>query len=314
METRANYLLVASFVLAIIACSIAAAILLLNLHPIPATRAFYEIYFNGSVAGLKIGAPVSEAGIPIGTVRKIELDPEDPNAVHVTIEVRKDAPIRSDSIASLDVNLVYGDASISLTAGTERAPPFTVLPGRAYPIIGSRASQLEGFAERATDFMQRTIEVSDTLIEFLDDRKLQAISEGLQTAQRSMAGAVGQARDIGSMIDEAGATVHEAQAQDIALQARLREISESLVTAQANLQDATAIIKRVDDWVDGFDQVVQGLRPLLTGMSGNLRDLDGTILEARGLVGHFARYVDDLARHPHAELFGKTGAGGYRPK
>ena len=88
METRANYLVVASFVVAIVVCTIGAAILLLNLHPFPDTRARYDIYFRGSVAGLKVQAPVYLSGIPIGTVRKVELDPQDPGIVHVTIEVK----------------------------------------------------------------------------------------------------------------------------------------------------------------------------------------------------------------------------------
>ena len=101
METRANYVLVASFMLVIVACTVGAAILLLNLAPFPSARSFYDIYFQGSVEGLKTEAPVSLSGIPIGNVRKIEINPQDSSEVHVTVEVRKDAAIRSDSIASL---------------------------------------------------------------------------------------------------------------------------------------------------------------------------------------------------------------------
>src|SRR5579885_1380948 len=78
METRANYLVVVSFVIVILAATAGGAILLLNLHPFPDTRAYYDIYFQGSVVGLKVEAPVSLSGIPIGNVRKVQLDPADP--------------------------------------------------------------------------------------------------------------------------------------------------------------------------------------------------------------------------------------------
>src|SRR5690348_3326927 len=185
METRANYLVVATFVVAIVAISVVAAILLLNLEPLPEARAFYEIYFKGSVAGLKVNAPVSLSGIPIGSVRKVEIDHQDPSGVHVTVEVRKDAAIRADSIASLEINFMFGDVSISITAGSNAAPPLAVLPGHAYPLIASQPSQLQSIAAWAADFMQRTIEVLDALTVILNDENRQVITQRLETAEKA---------------------------------------------------------------------------------------------------------------------------------
>src|SRR5258708_31172404 len=99
METRANYVLVASFMLVILACTVGAAILLLNLAPFPSQRTFYDIYFRGSVAGLKAEAPVSLSGVPIGIVRKIEINPQDPTDRHVTVAGPTATALRPDSIA-----------------------------------------------------------------------------------------------------------------------------------------------------------------------------------------------------------------------
>jgi len=310
METRANYLLVASFVLAIVACNIGGAILLLNLHPFPDTRAYYDIYFRGSVAGLKIEAPVLLSGIPIGNVRKIEINPQDPAEVHLTIEVSKDAAIRSDSIASLDVNFVYGDASISITGGSASAPPLAVLPGHVHPIITSRAPQLETLA---TDFVQRTTEVLDTLIKMSDDRNRQAISEALQDMEELTARRLRQVEQLGGVIDRADAAVRNAQSNEVAFRAKLGEITQTLALAQTNLDDASAIVRKIDNWVHDFDGVVQEIRPGQSDLAGNLKDLDGTVMAWRQLVGHLARYVDDFERNPMSTLFGKP-RDGYKPK
>ncbi|HXP72587.1 MAG TPA: MlaD family protein [Stellaceae bacterium] len=312
METRANYLLVASFMVVIVAGTIVAAIWMLNLHPIGSTRAFYDIYFRGSVVGLKVDAPVSLAGIPIGNVCKIEIDPADPAQVHVTIETRKDAAIRSDSIASLDVSLVFGDASISITGGSENAPPAAALPGHAYPIIASQASQLT--ATWAEDLLQRTIEVSDALRDMLDDKGRQAIAEKLQATEQMTARGVGTTQRLGSVIDDFDATVRDVHAQATALTAKLNDLSHALATVETQLDDADPIVKKVTVWTRDFDNLVQGIRPEQVDLTQNtLRDLRGTISQARQLISHLARYVDDFERDPMQMLFGKPRTG-YQPK
>jgi phospholipid/cholesterol/gamma-HCH transport system substrate-binding protein len=295
METRANYVVVASFVLVILSCTVGAAILILNLSPFPSARAFYDIYFQGSVAGLKTEATVSLSGIPIGTVRKIEINPQDPTEVHVTVEVRKDAAIRSDSIASLEVNIVYGDATISISGGSASAPLLAVPPGRAYPIIPSQPSQLQTFTNYAADFAQRVIEGSDALIEMLDDRNRQAISEALQDMEQSSARYVGVVRNFAGTIDGPAAMLRDIHAGAVALEARSLEISQALADARSNLDDMSAVVKSVNDWARDFDKIAERLRPQLRDLSGDqLNDLHGTILDWRDLVHRVARWLDTL--------------------
>jgi phospholipid/cholesterol/gamma-HCH transport system substrate-binding protein len=312
METRANYLAVAAFVVAILACTAGAAILLLNLHPFPDTRAFYEIDFHGSVVGLKVEAPVYLAGIPIGNVRKVQLDPEDPTVVHLTIEVRKDAPVRSDSVASLDVSLVFGDASISITGGSEQAAPLPVLPNRRYPVIASHPSELT--TDWVENLIERTIKVSDALIVMLDEKNRQAFSDTLQATQEATARGVGGTERLGGMIDDFDTGVRDMHAQADALTVRLTDLSASLATIETGIDDASAIVRKVNSWARDFDVQVQGIRPEQTDLTQNtLRELTGSIAEARAVVRHFARVVDDFARDPSHTFSGKP-AGTYKPK
>jgi phospholipid/cholesterol/gamma-HCH transport system substrate-binding protein len=312
METRANYLAVVAFVVAILACTAGAAILLLNLHPIPDTRAFYEIDFHGSVVGLKVEAPVYLAGIPIGNVRKVQLDPEDPTVVHITIEVRKDAPVRSDSVASLDVSLVFGDASISITGGSEQAALLPVLPDRRYPVIASQPSELT--TDWVETLIERTIKVSDALIVMLDEKNRQAFTDTLQATQEATARGVGGTERLGGMIDDFDTDVRDMHAQATALTLRLQDLSASLGTIETNIDDASAIVRKVNSWAHDFDGLVQEIRPEQTDLTQNtLRELTGSIAEARAVVRHFARIVDDFARDPSHVLSGKP-AGIYKPK
>ncbi|GEM_PF-2613277 len=312
METRANYLVVVSFVIVILAATAGGAILLLNLHPFPDTRAYYDIYFQGSVVGLKVEAPVSLSGIPIGNVRKVQLDPADPSAVHVTIEVRKGASIRTDSIASLDVSLVFGEASISISGGSERAPLLAALPGQPYPVIKSQPSQFS--ASWVEDLVQRALEISETLDSMLDERGRQAISQKLQDAEQATAQAKDMAERLGGVIDRADGTVHDAHDQAAALGAKLDDLKRALIAVESGVDEADGIVKRVNAWIRDLDALVQQIRPEQLDVTQNtLRDLHGNISQLRVVVSQVARYVNDFERDPVQTLFGKTRAG-YKPK
>ncbi|MGI9303331.1 MAG: MlaD family protein, partial [Gammaproteobacteria bacterium] len=86
METRASYLLIGGFVLAVIAAGFAFVVWLAKVE---FDREFtqYDIYFDGSVAGLGLGGDVRYRGIKIGAVTAIGVDPADPARVRVTVEL-----------------------------------------------------------------------------------------------------------------------------------------------------------------------------------------------------------------------------------
>ena len=315
METRANYLVVATFVVTIFAISVVAAILLLNLQPLPEARAYYEIYFKGSVAGLKVNAPVSLSGIPIGSVRKVEIDHEDPSGVHVIVEVRKDSAIRADSIASLEINFMFGDVSISIAAGSNAAPPLAVLPGHAYPVIASQPSQLQSIAAWVADFMQRTIEVLGALTVMLDDENRQVISQRLQAAEEATAQGVVEAKRLGDALDRYDSLLRGGSAQVTELNGSVLRLTQGLDTATSALNDVDAVIKSVGEWVRNFDNSVPAIRDQQLAVARTtMHDLAGMISEARGIVRHLARTVDDVERDPSRALLGGARAGGYRPK
>jgi phospholipid/cholesterol/gamma-HCH transport system substrate-binding protein len=311
VETRANYVLVASFVLAILGAAALGAILLLNLTPFPDTRAYYDIHFRGSVVGLKVGAPVSLSGVPIGNVRKVQIDPGDPTVVDVTVEVQKGAAIRTDSIASLDISLVFGDVSISITGGSERAPLLIASSSQPFPIIASTASQLT--ATGIEQLITRTIEVSDTLIVMLDEKGRQAISQHLEDAEHTTALVMGTTERFDRFIDDAGVMVHDAHDQATALTTKLDDLSRTLQSVQAQLGDAGEFVKNMNQGVRNFDSVLQANRPELVDLTRNtLTEFHGTISQLRVTIRNVARYIEDFMRDPQG-LFGKPRAG-YKPK
>jgi phospholipid/cholesterol/gamma-HCH transport system substrate-binding protein len=71
--------------------------------------------FN-SVSGLKVGAQVEIAGVQVGQVDAIELDPRDQVAI-VTLRIKKGVKLTDDVIASVKTSGLIGDKFIKLSPG-----------------------------------------------------------------------------------------------------------------------------------------------------------------------------------------------------
>ncbi|PLX43092.1 MAG: outer membrane lipid asymmetry maintenance protein MlaD [Deltaproteobacteria bacterium] len=69
-----------------------------------------------SASGLKVGAPVELAGVRVGLVKGILVDPKEYEAV-VTFTVKEGVELPSDSIASIRTAGIIGDKYIKLTPG-----------------------------------------------------------------------------------------------------------------------------------------------------------------------------------------------------
>lgn len=79
----------------------------------------YRLYglFN-NVQDLKVGDRVKMAGVEVGRVEKIDLDKE---KAKVTMKMRKDAAVKTDSIATVKYTGLMGQYFISIDFGTDKA-------------------------------------------------------------------------------------------------------------------------------------------------------------------------------------------------
>ena len=119
METRANYVLIGSFTLAVIAAAFGFVLWFQSLHTTKA-RSPLRIVFEGPAAGLRNGGSVNFNGIRVGEVISVKLD--NPRRVVALAMVENSAPIRKDTLVGLEFQGLTGVAAISLKGGEEAAP------------------------------------------------------------------------------------------------------------------------------------------------------------------------------------------------
>ncbi|WP_164263897.1 MlaD family protein, partial [Stenotrophomonas maltophilia] len=92
---------------------------------------------------LNRGANVFFNGIRVGEVRTIRVDPDDPRQVIGTIAVAADTPIRSNTRVSLDVGMLSGVATLSLTGGSADAPPLAPPAPGELPVLRADPSAMQ---------------------------------------------------------------------------------------------------------------------------------------------------------------------------
>lgn len=122
METRANYILIGAFTLAVIVGVFGFVYWFQNIGG-TGERAFYRVVFDGSVSGLRTGASVLFNGIRVGEVTGLALDPKRPKQVIARISVDKGVAIRADTEIGLEFQGLTGISALSLKGGDPSKPP-----------------------------------------------------------------------------------------------------------------------------------------------------------------------------------------------
>jgi phospholipid/cholesterol/gamma-HCH transport system substrate-binding protein len=152
METKANHLLIGTFVLAI-TLSAFLFILWLSRVQLNSEYAYYDVKYSDGVSGLPLGGEVRYNGVKVGTVDSIRFDPVEPSTVFVTIKVesRNDFKIRQDSEVNLGLAGITGITFVQISGGSIKSPPLPVVPDKhgKLPVIIAKPSAIKQIFEDA---------------------------------------------------------------------------------------------------------------------------------------------------------------------
>ncbi|MDE7468689.1 MAG: MlaD family protein, partial [Desulfovibrionaceae bacterium] len=107
------------------------------------SQSLYDIYFSQNIAGLQEGSSVLLRGVPVGRVVSIRFDPKHAEQVRVRIQVTSTAPIRQDSIATIEPQGITGLANIQITGGSPSSPYLRPFDADDVPVITAGTSRFE---------------------------------------------------------------------------------------------------------------------------------------------------------------------------
>ncbi|RMF17364.1 MAG: MCE family protein, partial [Alphaproteobacteria bacterium] len=202
METRAHYLLIGGFVLALVVAMFGFVIWLARLD-VDQEYTRYDIYFDGAVSGLTKGSTVRLNGVPVGQVTRITIPPEDPSKVKVVVKIRSDVPITEGAVARLEVLGFTGVSFVQIRGAQGNRRLKSEKPGE-HPVIPSERSPIQQVFEEAPDLVNEAILAINALRQLLSDKNrahvaailanLDAVTAALAEGRADLAAVPGDAR------------------------------------------------------------------------------------------------------------------------
>jgi phospholipid/cholesterol/gamma-HCH transport system substrate-binding protein len=267
METRANYVLIGVFTLAVVV-GIFAFVWWFQRLGTGEAKAQYEIYFDGPVSGLRRGATVNFNGIRVGEVQSLALVPDIPRAVVAIVEVNRSTPIRTDTKVSLEYQGLTGVASVALTGGDPKASMLMETKK------GDRPPRL--VAEPTADAFQAAAK----LMQRLD--KLVADNEERFAAMM---------KDLGEVSRVLATRSNDTLLQVLAAAESIRKAADNVANEAGPTLES--IRKAADNISKQADPTLNEFRALAT--------------DARRAVGEVDRLVRNIERNPRQFLFNNGG-------
>lgn len=228
METKANYVLIGMFTLAVIAGLFGFVYWFQNVGG-TRERVPYRIVFQGSVAGLHTGANVLLNGIQVGDVTSLKLDPQRPKEVAALVNIDKSVQIHSDVEVGLEFQGLTGVAQIALKGGSPDSPILQSSKEKPALLTAPPAATLD-FTQAARDTLRR-----------LDDF-VAANQDIIKDALKNIDTFTAALARNSDRLDKIVAGVQDLTGGDDGKGGKLNEAAKSIRTLSDNLDQRTADI------------------------------------------------------------------------
>jgi phospholipid/cholesterol/gamma-HCH transport system substrate-binding protein len=273
METKANYVLIGAFTLAVIAGGFLFVLWFSGASKNTEHKTF-KIVFSGSVSGLTRGSTVLFNGLNVGAVTSIDFLENDPGKVAALIDISGRTPVKTDTKARLESQGLTGVAAIALTGGEESAPPLAPGPGGGPPVINADRSDFQNLLENVQRLSAKADGVLEKADKLLGDNS-PAITETLKnidTFSKALA-------DNSSGVNAALSGVADLGQKIGPLANKLEGLSE----------DVDKLVKAVD--ADKVRSVVGNIEAFSGALAGNKDHINSLLADSANL----ARKLNDTA-------------------
>ena len=254
METRANHILVGSFVIAVVLLTLG-SLLWLGKFGGERDSVLCDIVFAESVIGLSKGSVVTYNGVSVGEVVSLAVDPTDLARVVVRVRINERNLVRADIEATLGFAAVTGVADIRLSGGSQDSPP--LFHDGEVPIIIASPSPLAKLTASGQNIMVNINELASRLTELLSEENIARVNSVIVNVDR--------------------------------LTASVSEERQALAAAIRQLSQASGDVQNVLGSIDGTAQSIRGLmdgevRTLLVSTNAAVERLDTLTGQLNGLV------------------------------
>jgi phospholipid/cholesterol/gamma-HCH transport system substrate-binding protein len=276
----------------------------------------YEISTKETVTGLQEQAPVRFRGVDVGKVKRIGFDPKQVGNVLVRLEVDRDAPLTTNTFATLSYQGVTGLAFVQLADEGKPAPrlqPNDEVP----PRIPLRPGLLSRLEEKGEVILDRVDEVTQRVNSLLSEPNQKRIAAALENISQAASNTNQLATHIDSTLRQR-------------LDPALAEATITLRSAQKTVDQVGSVAtqfgqtaQRLNAPGGPVDRISQGTDALAQAADsfsvGTLPRIDRATEETMRTVRTLNRAVNELTENPQMLIYGdglaRPGPGepGFRP-
>jgi phospholipid/cholesterol/gamma-HCH transport system substrate-binding protein len=308
MEAKREQAVVGLFVLVIAGLLIAVVLLLSGRFT--SGDILYRSYFKNA-GGLEPGSEVRYAGgPPIGRVKQVESDPQNPARMDVQFAVHPNVPVKADSTVTITSTSPLGENFLEIEPGTTAAPQAaagSTLPSKDFTSLDDLKDEISSLGPGATQLVdnlnQRVVELKVTLDrvnDLLDARNRANISASLDNVRgmleenrpaiRSSLNNVNDASGkLGPLIDDFHKT--SAQADDA-----LKNLDQVLAENRPDIRQSIATLRTT---LSSTQSLIDQLNSTLTANSENL---DETLDNLRQITENLVEFTDTIKTRPYTLL------------
>jgi phospholipid/cholesterol/gamma-HCH transport system substrate-binding protein len=306
METRANFVLIGVFTLAVIAGGFLFVLWFSGLARTSEHKT-YEILFSGSVSGLSRGSAVLFNGLRVGEVTQIDFVANDPSRVQVMADIAGNVPIKKDTKARLEMQGLTGGAAIELKGGAPDAPPLLGENG-APPVIVAEPSELQNIMESVQSLSAKADSVLGKADKLLNDNSVaiddaiknvdtfsKALSDNSSGINSALAGLSDLGKKIGPLADHLQVLSDDVDKLVAAVDPdKVRHVVNNVDTFTGALADNKASI---DSLLSDAATLAKHLNGTSTQLDSALADFDSVVksIDAKK-VANFVDGADSLGQ------------------
>ncbi|MDO8874735.1 MAG: MlaD family protein [Pseudolabrys sp.] len=273
METRANYILIGAFTLAVVVGVFGFVYWFQNIGG-TGERAFYRVVFDGSVSGLRTGGSVLFNGIRVGEVTGLTLDPAKPQQVTATLSVDKSVAVRKDIQIGLEFQGLTGIAAVALKGGS---PSAEVLAGNKEnpPTLIAPPGATQDVTQTARDVLRK-------MEEFITEN---------QTSFRS---ALENIDKVTGALAQNSEGISKSISNVERFTAALGRNADGIDKTLANIEQFTGALGRNSDRID---RIAAGLENLTGGPDGKGGDINEAARSIRKLADNLDKRTEELTNY-----------------
>lgn len=271
----------------------------------PRDYAGYLVYMTESVSGLNVDAEVKYKGVSVGRVSEVGLDPENPERVRIVLLVLEDTPVKTDTVATLELQGITGIANINLTGGSRAAQKLAGADSEDYPVIASRPSLLMRLDDSVSELFSSLINTSDRVAQMLNEDNQARISATLEHTELLSRRLSARADELNNLLDNANALISKVDSATTQLPDLVEQFTRTagaLESMALNLAEAGESLQATS--VDLQQTVASSGSDVRAFTSSALPQASQLVQELKITAGNLRAVSESLQDDPSRVLFG----------